>query len=225
MSRVAKFLGAAVLGIALVATPAQVNAQGHPGLPTNTFDISLWGGYELPATDLADAADPGPTFGASIARRLHHDVNLRLNGGATLLDSKTYPAGNEGPSMNVYRVSLDVEVNLFDPKLTKFKALATGGVGWSFLSTDDLQDPLGGLDDTSGVTDDGPLAKIGLAFAYPVGSMVDVFLGADLYWIGIGGGDEDSDLRRLQLLNPSELGSWKGTHSLPITAGLRFNLD
>lgn len=225
MSRVAKFLGAAVLGIALVATPAQVNAQGVEGLPTNNYDITLWAGYELPATDLADAADPGPTFGISLARRLHPDVNLRLTGGAALLGSKTYPAGNEGPSMQVYRTSLDVEVDLFDPKLTDFRAQATGGLGWAFLSTDDLQDPLGGLDDTSGVSTNGPLAKIGLAIAYPVASSVDVFLGADLYYIGIGGDDEDSDLRRLQLLNPGELGSWNGTHSLPITAGFRFNLN
>lgn len=215
MSRLATALGAAMLATALLAsTPAPAQAQPYEP-PANTLEVSAYGGYDLPTLDLADAADAGPMFGATVAYRVHEQVTVHLDGSGSFYQSATYPGGVQGPDISVYRATAGIEVNLFDPKLTEWRFLVNGGAGWSFLSTSSLPQ-------TGGVSDDGPSVRVGAKIAYPVSDKLLVYLGGDGYFDVITGGQ---DLRPLQQLNLNELQNWNASWSVPFTLGVRFSLN
>lgn len=219
MSRLTSALGAFLLGaFLLTATPTAAQAQPYEP-PTNNLEFSVFAGGELPTMDLMDAADPGPAFGVIVAPRLHEQVTLNFNGNAALLSGDTYPFDVEGPSMQLYRFTAGVEVNVFDPKLTKWRLLFNGGVGWSFLTTGDLPQQAG---TTEGVSSDGFTTKVGAKAAYPISEGTYLFFGSDAYFHDISGGE---DLQPLQNLNRAELGDWDPAWSFTPTIGVRFSLN
>lgn len=221
MSQLARTFGAATLCLLLLsAAPNAAQAQAPYPVPTNDYEVTVYGGYDLPTMDLMDAADPGPMAGLTFAKRVHEQVTFKLDGTGSFLQADDYPRGIEGPSMQLYRVTGGLEVNLFDPKLTKWRFLVSGGAGWSFLSTDDLpQSEL--IDSTESVSTDGFAMQLGAKVAYPLSGGTYLYLGADGYFHDISG---DEDTQRLQQLNRAELGDWDPSWSVPISLGLRFSL-
>lgn len=220
MSQLARTFGAATLCLLLLgATPDAAQAQPYP-VPTNDYEVSVYGGLDFPLMDLEDAAGIGPMAGLTLARRVHEQVTLRVDGNGSFLSGTDYPRGIEGPDMQLYRVTGGAEVNLFDPKLTKWRFLVSGGAGWAFLSTDDLpQSDL--IDSTEGVSTDGFALQLGAKFAYPLSGGTYLYVGADGYFHDIA---NNEDIRRLQRLNRPELGNWKPAWTIPVTLGLRFSL-
>lgn len=208
-------------GLLIAALPASAHAQdsGPPyPLPDDTYSLDLYGGLDVPVQDLMDAFDPGATVGLSFARRVHHDVNLRLDAGATFYTEDEYDADRVGPSATMFRFAIGPEVNLFDPKLTKWAFLVNAGVGWSFMKTDGL------ADDCEGICETGVAVKTGFKATYPVSSSVDLFAGAEGWWYFLED-NENGLLRRFEERNPRELKDPEFTNSwtFPIIAGLRLN--
>lgn len=222
MLRLTRALGGLTACLLLLGSvPGTAPAQEAPyPPPTNAVDVSVYGGLDFPTLDLLDAAAPGPMVGATVAPRLHEQVTLRFDGNASFLGSAEYRNGIEGPSVSIYRLSTGVEVNLFDPKLTKFRFLVSGGMGWAFLSSGDLPESQF-TQTTEGISTDGFLMTFGTRIAYPVGGNALLYLGGRGFFHDIAGGP---DTRPLQLLNRPGLSTWKPSWSIPITLGVRFGL-
>lgn len=226
MSRLATTLGAATLCVALLASaPQTADAQALYDPPTNQVDITAYTGWDFPTLDLQDAASGGPMIGLSGGYRLHEQVTLRFDGNASFLGSADYPRGGgaavEGPSMTMLRFTSGVEVNLFDPKLTKWRFLVSGHAGWSFLSSEDL--PQSQLTTTTeGISTDGMVLGFGTEIGYPVTESVLLYFGGRGYYHNIAG---NADTQQLQRLNMGELGNWKPSWTVPVTLGVRFSLN
>ncbi|MFB6240512.1 MAG: hypothetical protein ABEJ46_02945, partial [Gemmatimonadota bacterium] len=223
MSRLASTLGAATLCVALLASVPQTAdaqaryqaptnqvdvtayAQARYQAPTNTADITAYTGWDFPTLDLQDAASSGPMIGLSGGVRLHEQVTLRFDGNASFLGSSDYGQGVEGPSMTMLRLTSGVEVNLFDPQLTKWRFLVSGHAGWAFLSSGDL--PQSRLTTTTeGISTDGPVLGFGTEIGYPVTESTLIYFGGRGYYHNIAGGP---DTQPVQRLNMGELGNWK----------------
>lgn len=219
MSRLTPAFGALLLGaFLLTANPTAADAQPYEP-PNNQLELSVYGGYEFPTMDLMDAADPGPSVGVTVAPRLHEQVTWQFNGEASFLQGDTYPGDVEGPGMQVYRFTTGVAVNVFDPKLTRWRLLFNGGVGWAFLTTGDLPEQ---AETTGGVSSDGLALKFGAKAAYPLSEGTYLFFGGDGFYQDFAGGE---DLQPLQRLNPGELGDWDPSWSLRPTVGVTFSLN
>lgn len=221
MSQLARTFGAATLCLLLLsAAPDAARGQAPYSPPTNDAEVTVYGGLDFPTMDLEDAANIGPMAGATLAARVHEQVTIRVDGNGSFLGSADYPTGVEGPSMNLYRFTGGVEVNLYDPKLTKWRLLVSGGAGWAFLNTDDLPQSED-IESTESVSANGFALQVGAKLAYPLGSSTHFIFGADGYYHDIAG---DEDLRRIQKLNRPELGVWNPSWTIPVTVGLRFSL-
>lgn len=222
MPRLATAIGTLTLcGALLMAAPGAAHAQAPYQPPTNSFDVTVYGGWDFPTLDIQDAASAGPMVGLSVAPRLHEQVTLRFDGNASFLQSADYPDGIEGPSVTIYRGLAGLEVNLFDPKLTKWRVLVNGALGWSFLSSGDLPQT-DEVENTEGISTDGFTARTGMKVGYPVTNTATVYFGADAYFHNISGSE---DTRRLQLLNRDELSTWKPSWTIPVQLGVRIGLN
>lgn len=134
--RLGAVLGAVAIGM-LTLTPAAVDAQA-PGPDRDGF-ISyspiFWsfdgrGGIAIPAGDLSNVADAGPTIGAGFAYFLNPRFALRLDGNLDLLQSKDDVAP-EAPKLRAWHYTGGFEVHLAEPSESNLLAtldLGAGGV-------------------------------------------------------------------------------------------------
>lgn len=102
------FVGAVVAVLALAAAPAAADAQGRSGLSAD-----VRGGFALPAGDLADLTDIGPSMGTSIRYRVHPRVDVRLDGELDLLSGLEGEGGEAAtPDVELWRALAGADVHV-----------------------------------------------------------------------------------------------------------------
>lgn len=99
---------AAVVALAFVAAPATMSAQDGTG-----FSVDARGGIAIPASDMADVADLGPTIGASVRYRVHPRVDARIDGELDILSGLDETAdGAATPDVELWRALAGVGVRI-----------------------------------------------------------------------------------------------------------------
>jgi len=165
-------LGAAVLFLGTAATghaQSKVSVEGH-------------GGIAIPAGDLADLYDVGPSFGVNLEFNLTPRIAIRVGGDADILSGVDADAnGAEPPDLNIYHYNAGIVFRLIRPGSSpwSFDVNASGG-GSTFDSDPFTPVGSGGPQDFSETyfTFNG-----GLRIGYDVSPRAAVFIGSQVYVI------------------------------------------
>lgn len=176
----------------LVTTGA--DAQERVTQERVTFDGRA--GVAVPAGRLADAADPGFTFGLGGAYWVNPRVALTADGDLELLRGQRI-AGIRGPDLNLWHYSAGAAVNLL-PADSRLRMLANVGAGASTFDPEVEE-----AEALTRFTTNG-----GLRLAYRIADRSDVFVGSQAY-----------------LMFTDEARQGSDTHwSIPVHAGLRLRV-
>lgn len=173
-------IGAALaLAVAAALAPADAQAQGaeHP------WSIDARGGIAVPAGDLSDAVDVGPSFGLGIAYRIHPRIALRVDGDLDVYsgaDLETAGGQVELPDLNLWHYNAGLAFEVTRPGASPWDVTANLGAG---ATTFDGDAPAGG----GSTVDDGGLSETyftangGLRVGYDVHESVNVYAGGQWY--------------------------------------------
>lgn len=213
-----RFLGTALtlafaLALVPLASPAQAQMMGE----TSKWSIDGRGGIAVPAGDLSDAVDVGPTFGLGIAYRVHPRVSIRVDGDVDVYsgaDVQTAAGTVELPDLNLWHYNAGVGVELTEPGASRWDVTANVGAGATTFDGDAFT--------TNGTTVDGLsetyfTANGGLKFGYDVSRNVNVYAGGQWY---LAFTDEEDTAG---LTPGGQQGSGLDTaSSIPLTLGLKL---
>lgn len=159
-----------------------------------TFDGRA--GMALPVGRLADATDPGVTFGLGGALWVHPRIALTADGDLELLRGQKV-AGVRGPDLNLWHYGAGAAVSLL-PTASRLQMLANVGAGASTFDSE-LED----AESLTRFTTNG-----GLRLAYRIADRSDVFVGSQAYLMFTDEARQGSDSQ------------W----SIPVHAGLRLKV-
>ncbi len=85
-----------VVGLSTLGRPSEAQGQER-------FSIEGRGGIAVPASDLANLQDVGPSIGVGLVYRLDPRVSLRLDGDVDILSGvDADSSGPEAPDLNIY---------------------------------------------------------------------------------------------------------------------------
>jgi len=116
----------APLTLAALTLPGLIVAQSSNRSPVS---IEVRGGINVPTFDIADVADPGPSFGVGIeipvAERLSimADADFGFHSGADL------PAGGSGPDVDVYHYIAKLAYEVISPERGRWSLRINAGAG------------------------------------------------------------------------------------------------
>ncbi len=142
--------------------PGLVLAQG-PDRPKVSVEVR--GGVNVPTFDIADVADPGPSFGVGIefpvANRLSimADADFGFHSGADL------PTGGSGPDVDVYHYIAKVAYELIDRERTRWSFRINAGVGAMTFKVDGVSGSF-----------TYPAINVGAKIGYDVSEKINLFL-------------------------------------------------
>lgn len=123
--------GALLLAGANVAAAQQVDGP--------RFSIEPRGGVAVPAGDLSDVADVGPSVGIGFAYRLTNRLSVRVDGDADIfagLDADG--SAPEGPDVTIFHYGAGAEYALLDPSANRWEINANVGAGASTFDVDEF---------------------------------------------------------------------------------------
>ena len=93
-----------VVGLTSLGRPSEAHGQER-------FSIEGRGGIAVPASDLANLQDVGPSFGVGLMYPLNPRVSLRLDGDVDILSGVDADgSGPEAPDLNIYHYTAGLEV-------------------------------------------------------------------------------------------------------------------
>lgn len=178
------------------------------------------GGISVPAGELADVFDVGPSFGVGVGYRVHERVTLRVDGDVGLLNGADLATGAEAPDTRLWHYNGGVEFEITEPNRSPWSLTANLGAGATTISGDDFAAPL--TNPVTGETVDDFsetyfTANGGLRVGYAVSPSLDVFAGGQWY---LAFADED-DTAVYSVLSPSEIDAFDTASEIPIVVGLR----
>lgn len=144
--------------LAAVARPDASVAQdlddrvGSDTTGENRFRLDWRAGIALPAGDLKDYVDEGPVLGAGAAYRIRERWSVRADWTAALmrrakrrpLQKRGIDIPTRGSETDLHHVTAAAEVELSDPEAADIEVRAHGGVGVTFLSTEETELAVGG---------------------------------------------------------------------------------
>lgn len=159
-----------------------------------TFDGRA--GLAVPAGKLADATDPGFTFGVGGAYWVHPRIALTADGDLELLRGQK-ATGIRGPDLNLWHYSAGAALSLL-PTSSRWQVLANVGAGASTFDSE-----AEAVESLTRFTTNG-----GLRLAYRIANQSDVFVGSQAYLMFTDESRQGSDT------------NW----SLPVHAGLRLKV-
>lgn len=141
-------LGAIAVGLLAVA-PAAVDAQ-VPGPDREGFiryspifwSFDARGGVAIPAGDLSEVADAGPTIGAGFAYFLNPRFALRLDGNVDLMKGKD-EGGADAPDLRAWNYTGGVEIHVTEPSERGLSFLFDLGAGGVTFDSDRFAGELG----------------------------------------------------------------------------------
>lgn len=191
MSRGGEAFGVALLllaCLALIASPDASVAQdpdGRVGTGTageNRFRLDARAGIALPAGDLKDYVDEGLVLGAGAAYRIRERWSVRADWTAALmrrakrrpLQKRGIDIPTRGSKTDLHHVTAAAEVELSDPERADIEVRAHGGLGVTFLSTEETELAVGGHFTPFTVV-------VGLELGVPVSDDVRLIGRADVY--------------------------------------------
>ncbi len=208
-ARIAAF-GLAV-GLTTMIRPLDAQAQQRLSLEGR-------GGIAVPAGDLANLQDVGPSIGVGLVYQLSPRVSLRLDGDVDFLSGVDADgSGLEAPDLNIYHYTAGLEVKLLDSEASPWHLDANVGAGASTLDFDDFTVAGTPID----FTETYFTATGGLKLAYAVSRNVDVFLGGQAFLLFT---DEDDTAVFSALRSDIDPNGFDNAWTFPITAGLRIGL-
>ncbi|MDP2497453.1 MAG: hypothetical protein Q8W44_05595 [Candidatus Palauibacterales bacterium] len=211
------------LGLVLLAgSVSPAAAQQKPIV----FDAR--GGWTVPAGDLADVAEAGPSYNVGINFGLTDRFMLRLDGGADLYDGFDIgaPLGNEGVNeleVQHFRLHAGALYYLTRRQPGGFFASVNGTAGFTNLSVPRTQTSVGTDAVEIDISELYPSANVGATAGYSVHEQVDVYLDAQAY--GVFGDEADTgDLTQVYNdRNDPDLDGLSTTYSFPVSVGLRLH--
>lgn len=205
-----------------------VGAMLVPGLPGGAAAQAVdqpWvlegrGGISVPAGELADVFDVGPSFGVGVGYRVHERVTLRVDGDVGILGGADLATGAEAPDTRLWHYNGGVEFEITRPDRSPWSVSANLGAGATTISGDDFAGPLTNPVTGETVTDFSETyftANGGLRVGYALTPSLDVFAGGQWY---LAFADED-DTAVYSALSPSEIDAFDTASEIPIVVGLR----
>jgi len=199
----------AVLAALSVVRPVDAAAQ-------DKLTVDARGGVAVPASDLADLFDVGPSVGVGLAYRLTSRVSLRLDGDVDILNGASGPGG-DGPDMNIYHYNAGVAVNLIGADTRGWNVDVNVGAGASTFDSDSFQvnGTIRDFSETYFTTNGG--VRVG----YDVSRSLNVFVGGQAYLMVT----DDSDTAVFAQINPAaDPNGFDTAWTFPITAGVALHL-
>lgn len=183
MTHRTKTLGAVLtLAFALALIPLASPAQAQMSGETGTWSIDARGGVAVPAGDLSDAVDVGPTFGLGIAYRVHPRVSIRVDGDLDIYsgaDLQTGAGTFELPDLNLWHYNAGVGIELTEPGASRWDVTANLGAGATTFDGDAFT--TSGGTTVEGLSETYFTANGGLKFGYDVHPNVNVYAGGQWY--------------------------------------------
>lgn len=200
----------------LTAAPADASAQAVD----DPWVIEGRGGISVPAGDLADVYDVGPSFGAGIGYRVHPRVTLRLDGDVSILGGADLTTGAEAPDTRLWHYNGGVEVELTPPAESRWGVTLNLAGGATTFASDDFAEPLTNPATGESVTDFANTyfsGNGGLKVGYAVSPSVDVYVGGQWH---LAFTDEE-DTAVFSQLSPTEIQAFDTASEIPVVAGVR----
>ncbi len=200
-----------VVGLASLGRPSESHGQER-------FSIEGRSGIAVPASDLADLQDVGPSVGVGLVYRLSPRVALRFHGDVDILSGVDADgSGPEAPDANIYHYTAGLDVRLLDSESSPGHLDANIGFGYSTLDFDDFAVTGTPIDFTETYfTTTG-----GLKLAYAVSRNVEVFGGGQAFLMFT---DEDDTVVFSALRSDIDPNGFNNAWTFPITVGLRIRL-
>lgn len=202
-------LALALAVAALLGSTSQAAAQ-------HKLSIEGRGGIAIPASDLADLEDIGPTFGLGLSYSLSPRIALRIDGDVDLLSGvDSDGSGPEAPDMNIYHYNAGLTFRLLNPDTNRWALDANLGAGLSTLDADSFE--LGG--ETVDFSETYFTANGGLKLGYEITPRVSVFLGGQAYLIFA----DEEDTAVFSLLR-DDVEPFDTAWTFPVTVGLAIRI-
>lgn len=221
--RITRYATALTLALALLAgLPSAADAQQKPIV----FDTR--GGLAVPAGDLAEVAEAGPSYNIGLNFGLTDRFMIRVDGGADLYDGfdTGRNLGNEGVNeleIQHFRLHAGALYYLTERESGGFFASVNGTGGVTNLSVPRVQTSVGTDAVEIDLSELYPSANVGVTAGYAVHEQVDVYVDAQGYAV-FGDAADTSDL--VQLYNDRfdpDLDELSTTISFPLSVGLRLH--
>ncbi|MFW6192310.1 MAG: hypothetical protein ACOC83_02395 [Gemmatimonadota bacterium] len=215
--RISAIGAAAAAAFFLLMLPGDAAAQAANG----SWVLEGRGGISVPAGDLADVFDVGPSFGAGIGYRVHPRVTLRADGDVAILsgnDDLATPA----PDTRLWHYNGGVELELTRPGASPWDLTVNLAGGATTFSGDDFTETVTNPVTGESVTDFSETyftANGGLKVGYDVTRRINVFVGGQWY---LAFTDED-DTAVYSALNP-EIEAFDTASEIPIVVGLKAKI-
>jgi hypothetical protein len=235
-----KKLGLVLGAVAMLALlPAKADAQFIRYSPIFwSFDVNA--GIELPMSDLSDVAKPGFTVGAGWSYFLNPRLALTARGGVGFLSGESNALfnfeGGVAPDLTLFHYTAGIEGHLADPMGDLLATINVGAGGATFNSDlfvlEDVDcsgpaciDSPGASTTSTGFDQTYFALQGGLTLGYNFSRsgtnnvpVVTLFISGNAHLIF---GDEDHT--RI-LAAGGSTSPWSTMFTIPITAGLRFNI-
>lgn len=193
-------------GAALLLGLAAAAIADSPAEAQNRVGFEGRAGMGLPAFELADIVDAGPSVGLDLTYALGERGDLTLGGDLEFLRGRE-PGGGlvATPDLTAWHYALGVEVQLLAPHTTYWRLRTGGGIGGSTY-------------DAEGGASESALAVFGnLELGYKFSSEADFFVGVK-GWVAFP--DDPDEAAPV----PGPLAGLDDTAwSFPVTAGLRLD--
>ena len=162
-------------GLALLATAlllgstSPADAQQVDG---RRFTIEPRGGVAIPAGDLSDVADVGPSVGIGLTYQLTNRLAVRVDGDADILSGRDASgSGPDGPDVTIYHYGAGLQYALLDPAANRWAIDVNLGAGASTFDVDDFSADGGTVDFSEAYF----TANGGVQVGYDVTPSVNVF--------------------------------------------------
>jgi hypothetical protein len=216
-------IGVAAFGLSYLALPAGALAQ-TVGFSTRKFSVEGRGGIAVPASDLHEIYDIGPSFGVGAAYYPIRWVGIRVDGDVDILsgkDAADVSGGAQAPDIRLwhYNAGLEVTPLLASSTPTRWTIVANVGVGATTIDTDDFPASATGLADESSFNETYFSANGGLKVGYDVTPQLNVFVGGQAYLIAT---DEQDTRSFAQFDSQVDPNGFSTAWTFPIYGGVRF---
>lgn len=181
-------LSLVLVGAVLAASPGTAASQGRDDAVRGgsgvdrPIRLDARAGIALPAADMKDYVDEGLVLAAGVAYRIRERWSVRADWTAALmrrakrrpLQKRGIDIPTRGSETNLHHVTAAAEVELSDPEAADIEVRAHGGVGVTFLSTEETELAVGGHFTPFTVFG-------GLELAFPLSEDVRIIGRGDLY--------------------------------------------
>lgn len=170
------------LAVAVALIPLDTPAQAQMAGDTGKWSVDARGGIAVPAGDLADAVDVGPTFGLGVAYRIHPRVSIRVDGDLDIYsgaDVATTVGELELPDLNLWHYNAGVAVELTEPGASPWDVTVNLGAGATTFDGDAFTTSGGAT--VEGITETYFTGNGGLKIGYDVHESVNLYAGGQWY--------------------------------------------